>query len=757
MQELHHGAPMPPGRHAGASRPAVVVTQLLLSVLGLAALAYSGFFAWRYFSSPAWFDLWYWVEDFTKWTQGHYGFRDLIRAQSEHRIATTRLLLLIDSLYFGMSGRFVAVINGAGFLLLGLLLWRLAMQGVPRRAAGYVPGVAWAAFIAGTCQFENLMLAFQVQFVVTCCCALGAVWLFAAACDAPPKQRNGIVMAALGAGLALLAVFSMGSGILLLPALIVLLWLRRAPRGVWAVFALWAVISLALELPVYFAVRAPVLPPHTAAQVPGALKVLALRALFSAGFLGSAVNGVPGMAIWVGFAGFAALLAFAAVPVWRRWRGGAAVAAPDAALLALAIFAAACGPAASVTLRLMLGTGAAVASRYATMSLLFWAAIGGLLLRRRSAAGADAWWERGAIVLAAAGLLYLVNLPSYAVRADYQRRSILAEAGLLANNIGVAGPIDVIFFNGVPRIRAPARFLHDAGLNIFAPGQGPPAELLARLAAAAPGSLPACRGSVDQAMAIDSGAVLLNGWLAGPDGHHTAPWIAVRDAAGRVAGTARALEERRDLTPEAGFKPPAYGFTAGFRDAADGPRQLKLDGIFPDRPVKLCELAAAVDISGVLVQPIAELPDLRPRSLAGPAVVGPGFKPGYGGAPLAVPGLGPQAVFASGGGTLAQPNAVEFPIAAGGPDSAALVLPFWTPPGAGLKSATFVLADHARLAAPLGPWWGRGFWRAAVLPAALARVHGGAVRVEVRDAGGGALTVAAPMVATERPGWSRLF
>jgi hypothetical protein len=364
----------------------------------------------------------------------------------------------------------------------------------------------------------------------------------------------------------------------------------------------------------------------------------------------------------------------------------------------------------------------------------------------------DAAWPRGAVVTAVAGLLYLVNLPSYAAQAGDLKRAIAAEAGLLTNNIGVEGPLPAILFVGISAIRNAVGFLHQARLNMFAPTQGPPADLMAQLMVAPAGSLPTCRGSVDRAVAIDSGAVLLDGWLADPDGLHTAPWIVVRDAAGRIVGAARSLQDRGDLAREAGFKPPSYGFSAGFRDGADGPRRLRLAGMFPDRKVKLCELPFSANVSGVLVEPMAELRELRPAPLLGAPAMEPGFMAGLGGAPQAARILIPSAAMASAGA-----GTVDFTMAAGGPTGAALVLPFWTPPGAAGKSVTFVLGDAMRLSAPLGPWWGWGFWRAAVLPAALAREHGGAVRVEVRDAGPGTVTVAVPMWATEQPGWSRLF
>ena len=432
-----------------------------------------------------------------------------------------------------------------------------------------------------------------------------------------------------------------------------------------------------------------------------------------------------------------------------------AMAAADAALLALVLFAALCGPAASFTLRLRFGPAGALVGRYATMSLLFWAACGAVALRRLDRAGAAWVWARGALVAAAASALFFVNLPAYAGKAIELRNAIAADAMLLTNDIGLQGPI-AESIGGIDAIRDRVAFLHAKRLNMFGSAQQPPAALMAQLRAAPIGSLPSCRGAIDWAMAIDDGAVLLNGWLAGPGGH-TAPWIAARDAGGRIVGTARALEKRADLAKAGGFKPPSYGFAAGFRDAARGPRQLWLAGIFPDRPTKLCLYGEAAVISGVQVQPVAELRDLRIAPGSNPAAIGSGFAAGLGAAPAATAGFIPAQPVASAGGAADRIGTADFAVAGGGPADADLVVPFWTSPDAGWKSVTFVLDDGTRLGAKLAPWWSWGYWRAAVLPAALARQHGGAVRVEVRDAGRGALTVAAPMLATVRPGWSRLF
>jgi hypothetical protein len=600
------------------------LTRLLLSALGLAALLYSWNFAWQYFISPAWFDMWFWAADFQKWLAGHYTLHDLVKPHAQHRIVTARLLLLVDSIYFHMSGYFVEVCNLLALLALGVGLGRLAMAGVARNSVWFVPALVWAGFVAATCQRENLMLAFQVPFALSCCAAVGATWLFAAACEPNLARRAALTRAGCGGVAILLAVFSMGSGVLLLPSLIVLLWLRRAPGTVWAVFVVFAAAVLAVEVPGHFSdVAAPW-------DMPTGFGLMAVRARYSALFLGSIVYALPAIAPWVGYAGYLLVFVLAAGAASRRVRGNPVISASDAALLGLALFAALCGPAASLTLRMAFGPGAALVGRYAGMGLLFWAACAAIVLRMLDRAGPARAWMRGIVVAAVGFLLVAVNLPEYSRSASTFHRDVATTTSLLVNNLYVDGPAPEMMA-GIDVVHDTAVFLHHARLNMFAPGLGPPKDILEKLSAAPVGSLPWCRGSVDWAMAIDSGAVMLDGWIADPDARHTAPWIAARDESGRILGTMRSLEERTDLGPALGVKPPAFGFHGGFRDGADGPRRLLLAGIFPDRAIKLCELKEAAEVSGVLVQPIAQLRDIRDAPFVGAAAIGGGFAAGLGG------------------------------------------------------------------------------------------------------------------------------
>ena len=427
-------------------------------------------------------------------------------------------------------------------------------------------------------------------------------------------------------------------------------------------------------------------------------------------------------------------------------------------LLATALFAALCGPGASLTVRLLLGGPAeALTTRYATMSLLFGAAAAGLALRllaRRYPGGA---WIRAGVVLAAGAMLYVVNLPFYAAQAVDLRRSIVAEADLLRNNVGVEGPATMSLAGGIDPWRGTLAFLHRRALNLFAPSAGPPADLLAELAAAPVGSLAHCRGSVDSAMAIDSGAMVLVGWLADPDGRHIAPWVAARDSQGRVLGAARALEDRPDLSAVPGLAPPRFGFRAGFRDDADGPRRVFLAGLFPGAKVPLCDLTQAAEVGFVRVLPLAYLHNARAPAQVSVDATRNGWADGPGDAPPRPRGTVAARYFASAGAAAGHIHAMDFAVADDGAADAALAVAFWVSVNAGGKSVTFVLADGVRLTAPLGPWWHWNVWQAAVLPAAQWRQHGGVARVEIRDAGPGMMTVAAPTLADDPAGWSRLF
>ena len=87
----------------------------------------------------------------------------------------------------------------------------------------------------------------------------------------------------------------------------------------------------------------------------------------------------------------------------------------------------------------------------------------------------------------------------------------------------------------------------------------------------------------------------------------------------------------------------------------------------------------------------------------------------------------------------------------------ALAVPFFTTGPEPTQRIAVTLADGTRLETELPHLWSEAGWRAAVVPAEVLALHGGATGVEVRAGGQAWLAVGTPMAAGLAPEWSRLF
>ena len=160
--------------------------QAILSVLSLALILRSVAFVLWHYTPEAFFDFWFWVSDFQLWVEHHYTLHDLLKAHyGQHRIATTRLLLLLDSILFGMSGLSVVLTNLGLLAGVGSLLWWLARGDGVARTRWALPLLFWIALMVSVGQVENLIFPFQVQFAIVCLAACGAALLLTQACSAP--------------------------------------------------------------------------------------------------------------------------------------------------------------------------------------------------------------------------------------------------------------------------------------------------------------------------------------------------------------------------------------------------------------------------------------------------------------------------------------------------------------------------------------------------------------------------------------------
>lgn len=733
--------------HAGTA------ARLILTLASLAVLVRTYVFTYRHFVGTMWLDFWFWVGDFQRWIEHRFTFHDLIKPVGEHRIATTRPLLLFDSLFFDMNGRSVVVANLILLLVLGLIVARLVRQGQPESRAWNWPPLFWVALAGSVCQYENLLLPMDVGVTLTCGATCAAILLLAWAPDAPP--RRGLVLAGGAAAMAITAVFSMASGLLAVPALLLLLPLRRARPALWVAFLVPVILGVALFFRHYAGVRD--LDLHLLDP-----RVMAMRVLYVGNFLGSELFAFPAFAAPVGFITLALFLVVAAVLVRRYTLKGVAVPAGDAALLALGVFVMMGGPVGSLSPRLALGgANAALVPRYATYSLLLVAAVLGLYARW---AVRERWNDRlgriGFPILALA-VLAVTNVPQYDRLGRIMRENVAIGGQLLRNNVAVEASVPWYLGATIGDIRDAVLFLHAHEMNIFSRSAGPPAQALEMLGKVGDtGSLPLCRGHVDQIYAVDSSAVLLSGWAADPDGRGTAPWVAFLDGKGTVLGTAGALLNRSDVRSDLRIAARAYGFQAGFRLAAPivpgTEPAVEVLGLFPGASQPICRLPQPAVIGPVLIEPAVQLEDPAPVS-ATPEAEGLAPRPaGTGGPGVAPPGGVAAWEFPLGRHGDGEP-VLRFRLQAIPEAGRALAVPFAADQDVGNRHILFTFADGTRLESDLSSFWSRGGWRAAVVPAALLEQHGGPVTIEVKSGGDGRLAVGAPIAATTRPEWSRLF
>jgi hypothetical protein len=719
--------------------------RILISLISLFAFVRSCRLAFRDQVLSAWTDFWFWVANFQLWVEHRFTLHDLLKPQNEHRIVTTQLVLLFDSLEFDMTGRSVAVVNMVVLFVFGLMLSRLVR--LDNKGWNWPP-LFWVALISAVCQYENMVLQIGVMVAITCAAGCASALLLAEA------TLDGGAAFAAGAGLlAITADFSMASGVLVTPALFVLLSLRRARPMVWGVFTPLALMGMALFFFHYSRGD------HSDVHLFD-WDFAMMRVVYIGNFLGSAFYAFPSFAAGLGFFTLFLFLLAATALLRRYVLKGKPVPAGDAGLVALGIFIALCGPAGSVTLRIVFGPGAALASRYATESLLFVAAVLGLYIRWAARSPLPAWTNR--LALPGIGLLILgaANVPYYDKVSAAYYRTLTINAQLLVNNVGVEGPASGFFADKPGDLRELIAFLHARKLNMFSPEAGPPPSLLASLRGIDVNALPACRGFIDHAYAIDSTGFLLGGWVTDSKGRHSAQWIAALDQQGVVLGTMRAMTNRTDVQIDLGMSEIANGFDGGFRlTAASDPgeaRAVQVIGLFPERRQPLCHLSALTPIGPVLIEPAIELRDLTPGSAIVETNDLPVWQSGMAGSTGAVPG-GVQAWGIVPGDHSVKKAVMRFRLDSGPAAGRALAIPFAMANGSSSRHIVFTMGDGARFETALSSIWERPEWRVAVMPSEVLMRHAGPVTVEVFADGDTWFAVGAPLTATLRPEWSRLF
>ncbi len=314
---------------------------------------------------------------------------------NEHRIVLSKLLFWLDFGVFDARLAFLTIANLLLLLLLWLALCALGRKLISSRETWLIASAGLSALSLSWLQRENLDSPFQSQFILAYLVPLLAFLAMAKALSAPERVRWLVAAMALGTA----SLGTMANGLLVFPLLLLMQGLNdiHVRRVRWlrlGILFLTGAILTALWLKGYAS---------TATAVPTAGAFLSFAATFIgfpfADLAGSAAVGVLGALIYV------AALLFIVLKRWRRLLEphGAALLALIGFVLATAALTA-YGRAADLA-------NAALVSRYATPSLLAWAALALLFADAfQGRADANRIFARGGVALA------LIFLPAQVLR-----------------------------------------------------------------------------------------------------------------------------------------------------------------------------------------------------------------------------------------------------------------------------------------------------------------------------------------------------
>jgi len=273
---------------------------------------------------------------------------------NEHRVVAMKLLIVAVAKWasWNQKAEMLASVALTALLLVGL--WGMhRMSGASSRAVDILAFAPVSFLACSLSQFENQFYGLMVCHYFTASGAIVALWLLA---------RRGIVAVAVALVAAFVAATSVGSGLLVFPAGMIVLAARRSG---WARWSAW-IASGAITVVLYF--RNYVRPPHTT-EIEWTAGSLLEIAKLAAGALGAPL--AAGSLGWaIALAG--AFLAVACVVLLLWLRGPSEERARTAPLAALLLFGlATCGMIA-VGRAFLVHPGDPLGSRYITHANLAW-------------------------------------------------------------------------------------------------------------------------------------------------------------------------------------------------------------------------------------------------------------------------------------------------------------------------------------------------------------------------------------------------
>lgn len=314
-------------------------------------------------SSPLpWFDAWATLDLLQAWQKGDRSISDVLFSQSnEHRILLPRLVFFADDLLFGGRGRLSLVLIFLVQALHAAMFAAVLVRAPPRRPGRWAVAGTVVALMFCLRQAENFSSGFQVQFVGVFAGATLAFMLFGLAAARARSGRSDWLPLGLSFAAALGTAFTMANGLLVPFVLVVLALLERMGRRVVLLCTVWALLLAFVYLRDYVPVA------HHGRPMDSLLRPLPWL-FYVAAYLGCVIESDgSGPAALLGLFGIAATLAVAVRLAVRPSRPA------GSALFGIMLFVGA-GAAITAAGRLEFGVEQALASRYVTGCVTFWAA-----------------------------------------------------------------------------------------------------------------------------------------------------------------------------------------------------------------------------------------------------------------------------------------------------------------------------------------------------------------------------------------------
>jgi Ca2+/Na+ antiporter len=528
------------------------VGSYILFALGIVTLVTTIFAVWRHFSPLPFSDSW----------DGTIGFymramqapwQSFFEQHNEHRLTFSRLIFFADVRYFG--GRNVLSLI-ANLVLAGALATTFYRITLHHRATLSRPtrfGLAGGIliFTFSWIQNENFTWGFQSQWF--------AVYLafhsIERTAEAEGRDQRGTSRGWFVAALAsaLVAAYSMSSGVLVLPVLIVQAAYLRLKRRDLAVL-------VAFTAAVWFAYFIDWTKPASSGNLTTGLREHPFDALrYVLLYLGAPAYHARLSQLVAYVSGMLALKVLVSSCIRtvradeRRPQG--------IAMLAFALFVAG-NALLTASGRLWFGVGTALASRYTTASLTCWLALIIFMLLNSS----KAKQFNRVIFVAAVATLIVASGQRMALRPDNDVAYSRLVAGLALRTHVYDPDITKAVYPFPDSLIAIAKQAEIAKLSIFAPDQPdylvPPDHI---------GATATCDGAIENISTTTTpGIYRATGWLYDTAARQTSQAVVVTDTSGATLGTGVTGGDRDDIRKRFGRRATYSGWTALFKAPATG-------------------------------------------------------------------------------------------------------------------------------------------------------------------------------------------